>query len=58
MLLNLLRFPKVQYVDPKVEKKVKIYVFIVLFLIVIPSIFKFYNIVQESIFVQNARQTL
>lgn len=54
IVLNLLRFPKVQYVDPKVEKKVKIYVFIVLFLIVIPSIIKFYNIVQESIFVQNA----
>ncbi|MBM77035.1 MAG: TIGR00341 family protein [Crocinitomicaceae bacterium] len=54
IVLQLLNFPKVKYVDPKVEKKVKIYVFIVLLLIVIPSIFKFYNIVQESIFVQNA----
>ena len=54
IVLQLLNFPKVKYVDPKVERKVKVYVFSVLLLIVIPSVFKFYHIVQESIFTQNA----
>ena len=54
IVLQLLKFPKVKYVDPKVERKVKVYVFSVLLLIVIPSVFKFYHIVQESIFTQNA----
>ena len=38
------------------ERKVKVYVFSVLLLIVIPSVFKFYHIVQESIFTQNAHR--
>ena len=54
IVLRLLSFPKVKFVNPKVERKVKIYVFTVLLLIVIPSIFKFYNIIHESIFIQNA----
>ena len=40
----------------KIERKVKVYVFIILLLIVIPSVFKFYNIIQESIFVQNTER--
>jgi hypothetical protein len=40
--------------DPKIERKVKIYVFTVLLLIVIPSIFKFSNMIKKSIFEQNA----
>ena len=36
----------------KLKEKVKVYVFIILLLIVIPSVFKFYNIIQESIFVK------
>jgi hypothetical protein len=49
-----LNFPKVKFVNPKVERKVKIYVFTVLLLIVIPSVFKFYHIIHESIFIQSA----
>ena len=56
VVLRLLSFPKVEFVNPKIERKVKIYVFSVLLLIVIPSVFKFYYIIQESIFTQNARQ--
>ena len=56
VVLRLLSFPKVQYVNPKIERKVKVYVFIILLLIVIPSVFKFYNIIQESIFVQNTER--
>ena len=54
IVLRLLSFPKVKFVNPKVERKVKIYVFTVLLLIVIPSVFKFYHIIHESIFIQNA----
>jgi len=54
IVLRLLSFPKVKFVNPKIERKVKIYVFTVLLLIVIPSVFKFYHIINESIFIQNA----
>mgnify|MGYP006089414269 FL=1 len=54
IVLRLLNFPKVKFVNPKIERKVKIYVFTVLLLIVIPSVFKFYHIIHESIFIQNA----
>ena len=54
VVLRLLKFPLVQFMDPKIERKVKIYVFTVLLLIVIPSIFKFSNMIKKSIFEQNA----
>ncbi|MFL2585069.1 MAG: TIGR00341 family protein, partial [Parvicellaceae bacterium] len=54
MVLRLLKFPLVQFMDPKIERKVKMYVFTVLLLIVIPSVFKFSNMIKKSIFEQNA----
>ena len=54
MVLRLLKFPLVQFVDPKVERKVKLYVFSVILLIIIPSVFKFSNMIKKSIFEQNA----
>ena len=54
IVLRLLSFPKVKFLNPKIERKVKVYVFTVLLLIVIPSVFKFYHIIHESIFIQNA----
>ena len=54
IVLRLLNFPKVKFVNPRIERKVKIYVFSILLLIVIPSVFKFYHIIHESIFIQNA----
>jgi uncharacterized hydrophobic protein (TIGR00271 family) len=54
IVLRLLSFPKVKFVNPKIERKVKVYVFTVLLLIEIPSVFKFYHIIHESIFIQNA----
>ena len=56
MILRLLKFPLVQFVDPRVEKKVKVYVFAVILVIVIPSVFKFSNMIKKSIFVQNAEE--
>ena len=54
LILRLLKFPLVQFVDPSVERKVKMYVFGTILLIVIPSVFKFSNMIQKSIFEQNA----
>lgn len=54
VLLRLLKFPKVGFVNPKTERKVKIYTFIALLLIVIPSIYKTVQIVRETIFESNA----
>jgi uncharacterized hydrophobic protein (TIGR00271 family) len=54
VLLRVLKFPKLAFVNPKTERKVKIYSFIALLLIVIPSIYKTVVIVQESIFEKNA----
>ena len=54
LIIRLLNFPKVQFVNPSTEKKVKLYSIIVLLLIVIPSILKFSDIIKESIFNQNA----
>ena len=54
LVLRLLKFPLVQFVNPSVERKVKMYVFGTILLIVIPSIFKFSNMIKKSIFEQNA----
>ena len=56
IVIRLLKFPMVQFVDPKTERKVKIYVFIVLLLIVIPSVVKFTTIIKESLFQQAAEE--
>ncbi len=54
ILLRVLKFPKLAFVNPKTERKVKLYSFIALLLIVIPSVYKTVVIVQESIFEKNA----
>lgn len=56
VLLRVLKFPKVDFVNPKTERKVKIYTFIVLLLIVIPSVYKTVQIVKSSIFESHANQ--
>jgi hypothetical protein len=55
VLLRVLKFPKLAFVNPRTERKVKIYSFIALLLIVIPSIYKTVVIVQESIFEKEAQ---
>jgi uncharacterized hydrophobic protein (TIGR00271 family) len=54
LVLRLLKFPLVQFVNPKIEKKVKVYVFAVILLIIIPSIVKFSSMIKKSLFEQNA----
>ncbi len=58
IVLRLLKFPVVSFVNPKTERKVKIYTFVVALLIIIPSVFKFVSVIRESIFEQNANEYL
>jgi len=53
MVLRLLNFPKVSFVNSRTERKVKIYILAATLLIIIPSIFKFVTVIKESIFEQN-----
>lgn len=55
ILLRVLKFPKLAFVNPRTERRVKIYSFITLLLIVIPSVYKTVVIVQESIFEKDAQ---
>ncbi len=55
VLLRVLKFPKLAFVNAKTERRVKIYSFAALLLIVIPSVYKTVVIVQESIFEKEAQ---
>lgn len=55
VLLRVLRFKMVSFVNPKTEFKVKAIITSVALLIIIPSVFIFVDIIKESIFDQNAK---
>lgn len=54
VIVRLLAFKPKEFVDPSRESKVKRYIFILVFLTVIPSIYTAYTVVNESLFQQNA----
>lgn len=54
VLLRVLKFPIVDFVNPKTERRVKIYTFVALLLIIIPSVYKTVQIVRASIFESQA----
>lgn len=49
-VVRVLKFPVMEFLDPKKEKKARNYIFIFVLLIVIPSGFIFYNVVKKSLF--------
>ncbi|MDF1612547.1 MAG: TIGR00341 family protein [Stygiobacter sp.] len=49
IIVRFLRFHKKEFVDEVIEKKVKRYIFILVFVTVVPSIYMAYNIVSRSI---------
>ncbi len=55
VVVRLLNFEKVEYVNAKTENRVKIYIGIFLLVVLVPSVFKFYNEVQENIYMSNAK---
>lgn len=54
LIVRFLKFPQRQIIDKKQENKVKKYIFIVVAITVIPSIYLGYQIIQQSIFRNNA----
>ena len=56
VVLRYLSFPLVEFLNPKTEKRVKRYIYGFMLLIIIPSGFKFYSVMQESRFRYNAKR--
>ncbi len=48
--VKYLRFPKMNYVSPKREKNIRVYIFIFIILIILPSAQIFWNVIKESQF--------
>lgn len=48
IVIRYLKFPLVEFVNPKTERKVKIYIGIFMLLVLIPSVYKFYYVMQEN----------
>lgn len=54
IFIRYLRFPKKEYVTPKIEKRVRAYTLVFIILAVAPSIYMFYRLTKRSIFEGNA----
>ncbi|MDP3149282.1 MAG: TIGR00341 family protein [Ignavibacteria bacterium] len=58
LIVRFLRYPQNEYSNKAFGKKVKIYIFVIVGLTVVPSLFMGYAIVERSIFTRNANQFL
>jgi uncharacterized hydrophobic protein (TIGR00271 family) len=56
IVVRLLKFPRREFIDAKKEQKVRFYIYVIVSITVIPSIFLGYQIVKQSIFLKNAHQ--
>ncbi|MFK8044572.1 MAG: TIGR00341 family protein [Crocinitomicaceae bacterium] len=54
LIVRYFNFPKREYVDPKIESKVKNYIIIFMIVVVAPSGYLFYKMTKRSIFESNA----
>ncbi|SFT42375.1 TIGR00341 family protein [Lishizhenia tianjinensis] len=54
LVVRYLKFPIRHFINPKVEKKVKVVSTVLIFLVIVPSVYLFYGKVQETIFTENA----
>jgi uncharacterized hydrophobic protein (TIGR00271 family) len=54
IIVRVLKYPKKQFENPKLEQRVKTYIFTFVFLTAVPSIYLAYNLVKQTIFEQNA----
>ena len=58
IIVRVLRYPKKQFENLKLETRVKTYIFTFVFITAVPSIYLAYNLVKQTIFEQNARNFL
>lgn len=54
LVVRYLKFPIRHFINPKVEKKVKIVSTLLIFLVIVPSVYLFYGKVQETLFIENS----
>ncbi|MBD3636481.1 MAG: DUF389 domain-containing protein [Crocinitomicaceae bacterium] len=54
LFIRYLKFPKKEYVSPKIEKRVKAYTLLFIIVTVAPSIYMFYRMTKRSIFESNS----
>lgn len=54
VLIRYLKFPKKEYLSPKIEKRVKTYITVFLIVVIAPSGWLFYRMTKRSIFESNA----
>ena len=55
LIVRALKYPKRQFDDPKVEKRVKSYILVFVLITIIPSVYLAYGVVTRTLFEQNAR---
>lgn len=54
IVVQYMKFPKVKYIDQAKERKTKTVIAFIAIIVIIPSFFMFYNVLQENRFTQNA----
>lgn len=55
IVVRYLKFPLRHFINPKVERKVKLISYVLIFLVIIPAGYLFYGKIQETIFNQSVR---
>ena len=56
LIIRFLKFPKISFIDSVTEKKFKSYIYSIVFLATVPSIYLGYKIVQKSVFESRANK--
>lgn len=56
IVVRLLKFPRKDFINKKKEQKVRFYIYVIVTITVIPSIYLGYQIVKQSIFLKKAQQ--
>ena len=56
VVVRYVGFPKVDFINPERERKVKLYIYAFVIVVITPSGFIFWNVIQETIFNQKATQ--
>jgi len=58
LYIKYLKFPVKEFVDPKREKRIKRYILVFLILVMVPSGYSFYNLIQDNIAQRNMNSYL
>ena len=56
LVVRFLKYPRKAFEDPKAERNVKRYVAVFVLITIIPSVYLAYNLVERTLFEQNARE--